>query len=135
MRARCRTFPVAGRPAPRPPARRPRGAARLLPGLLGLLLPGLAAAQVTATADYLAKMDRDGDGRVSLAEYQDWMSYAFDGMDRDGDGVLSPQEQPGGKGRALGRGEHRTRLAARFRRQDANGDGFLDARELAAPPR
>ncbi|WP_202845402.1 hypothetical protein [Luteimonas saliphila] len=99
-----------------------------------LLLPAAAFAQVTQTGDYLAKMDTDGDGRVSLAEYQDWMTYAFDGMDRNGDGVLSPDEQPGGKGRSLTRGQHRARLAERFRRQDVNRDGFLDARELAAPP-
>jgi len=30
---------------------------------------------------------------------------------------------------------HRERLALRFAKQDANRDGFLDARELAAPPR
>jgi hypothetical protein len=100
-----------------------------------LLLSAAASAQVTQTGDYLARMDADGDGRVSLAEYQDWMSYAFDGMDVDGDGVLSPAEQPGGKGKSLSRAEHRARLAERFRRQDGNGDGFLDARELAAPPR
>ncbi|HRN62219.1 MAG TPA: hypothetical protein PK743_06700 [Luteimonas sp.] len=100
-----------------------------------LLSSAAASAQVTQTGDYLARMDGDGDGRVSLAEYQDWMSYAFDGMDVDGDGVLSPAEQPGGKGKPLTRAEHRARLAERFRRQDANGDGFLDARELAAPPR
>ena len=103
--------------------------------LLVLLLPAAASAQVTHTGEYLAKMDTDGDGRVSLAEYQAWMSYAFDGMDRDRDGVLSPAEQPGGKGAALTRVEHRARLAERFRKQDANRDGFLDARELAAPPR
>lgn len=80
-------------------------------------------------------MDRDGDGRVSLVEYQDWLSYAFDAMDRDRDGVLSPAEQPGGRGQALTRNEHRARLAAAFGRQDRNGDGFLDARELATPPR
>ncbi|MCW5580268.1 MAG: hypothetical protein KIS72_02870 [Luteimonas sp.] len=100
-----------------------------------VLLPLAAAAQVTRTGDYLAKMDADGDGRVSLAEYQDWMSYAFDGMDRNGDGVLTPDELPGGKGRAVTREAHRARLAERFERQDANGDGYLDARELAAPPR
>ena len=102
--------------------------------LLGYALPMLANAQVQRTGDYLSKMDRDGDGKVSLAEYQDWLTYAFDGMDRDRDGVLSPSEQPGGKGQPLIREQHRARLAERFRKQDANRDGFLSARELAAPP-
>ena len=102
--------------------------------LLGYALPILANAQVQRTGDYLSKMDRDGDGKVSLAEYQDWLTYAFDGMDRDRDGVLSAAEQPGGKGQPLTREQHRARLAERFRKQDANRDGFLNARELAAPP-
>ena len=97
-------------------------------------LPLVAVAQVTRTDDYLAKMDASGDGRVSLAEYQDWMSYAFEGMDRNRDGVLTPDELPGGKGKPLSLADHRQRLAARFARQDANRDGVLDARELAAPP-
>lgn len=94
-----------------------------------------AAAQVRDSAAYLARMDADGDGRVSLAEYQDWLSYAFDRMDRDHDGVLSPAEQPGGHGTPITRAEYRARLADTFRRQDCNHDGYLDARELAAPPR
>ncbi|MGJ4730350.1 hypothetical protein [Luteimonas sp. SDU101] len=100
-----------------------------------LAWPLAGRAQVTETGDYLARMDGDGDGRVSLAEYQAWMSYAFDGMDRDGDGVLAPQEQPGGRGTSLTRARHLARLAERFARQDVDGNGFLDARELAAPPR
>jgi len=95
----------------------------------------VAQAQVHASGDYLARMDRDGDGRVSLAEYQDWLSYAFDAMDRNHDGVLAPAELPGGRGMAITRAQHRARLAAAFARQDRNHDGFLDARELAAPPR
>jgi hypothetical protein len=94
-----------------------------------------ASAQLAASSDYLARMDANRDGRVSLVEYQDWLCYAFDAMDRNRDGMLSPSEQPGGRGAALSRVEHRARLAATFRRQDANGDGFLDAKELAAPPR
>ena len=90
---------------------------------------------VTASGDYLARMDADRDGRVSLVEYQDWLSYAFDAMDRDRDGALSPAEQPGGRGASITREQHRVRLAAAFTRQDANHDGFLNARELAAPPR
>ena len=103
--------------------------------LLACALPMAAGAQVLRTGDYLSKMDADRDGRVSLAEYQDWLGYAFAAMDRDRDGVLSPAEQPGGRGPALTIAEHRARIADRFRRQDADRDGFLSARELAAPPR
>lgn len=106
-------------------------------GAMALLLslPGAAFAQVQAAGDYLARMDADGDGRVSLVEYQDWLSYAYDAMDRNRDGVLVAAELPGGKGASVTRVEHRARLAAAFNRQDGNRDGFLDARELAAPPR
>ena len=94
-----------------------------------------AQAQVHGSGDYLSRMDRDGDGRVSLSEYQDWLSYAFDAMDRDHDGVLAASELPGRRGAPVTRAQHRARLADAFRRQDRNHDGFLDARELAAPPR
>lgn len=94
----------------------------------------LASAQVQRTGDYLSRMDGDGDGKVSLGEYQDWLGYAFAGMDRDRDGVLSPSEQPGGRGASLTLAEHRARIAERFRKQDANRDGYLNARELASPP-
>ena len=52
----------------------PRVAAALLAGAL----PMAALAQVKRTDDYLSKMDADRDGRVSLLEYQDWLSYGFD---------------------------------------------------------
>ena len=113
---------------------------RLIPSVpflllfLAFALPMLANAQVQRTGDYLSKMDANGDGRVSLVEYQDWLSYAFDGMDRDRDGVLATNEQPGGTGAPITREQHRARLAERFRKQDANRDGYLNARELAAPP-
>ena len=99
-----------------------------------LPLPLAAIAQVTATGEYLARMDADADGRISTAEYQDWMSYAFDAMDVDRDGVLTTAEQPGGRGKPLTGDEHRARLAERFRRQDLDRDGWLSAKELAAPP-
>ena len=104
-------------------------------GLLALAGMGAAGAQVERSGDYLAKMDSDGDGRVSQAEYLAWMGYAFEKMDRDGDGVLSADELPGGKGKPVSLEQHRQRLGERFVRQDANKDGYLDARELAAPPR
>lgn len=107
---------------------------RIAVALLTCALPIVASAQMQRSGDYLLKMDADRDGRVALAEYQDWLSYAFDGMDRNRDGVLSPSEQPGGKGHVLTRDQHRARLAERFRKQDINRDGYLSARELAAPP-
>ncbi len=117
-------------------------AAALACAALSLACIGSANAQgasrsggaVQATSDYLARMDTDADGRVSLSEYQDWLTYAFDAMDRDRNGVLVAAELPGGKGSAVTRVEHRQRLSLRFRKQDADRDGFLSTRELAAPP-
>ena len=103
--------------------------------LLGLLVAGAASAQVTESTDYLARMDTDGDGRVSLDEYLAWMSYAFDQRDRNGDGVLGADELPGGRGKPVTRAQHVAILTERFRKQDANGDGYLSAKELLAPPR
>ncbi len=108
---------------------------RQLAVLLLCLLPLAASAQVTDTATYLQRMDADGDGKVSEAEYVQWMLYAFDHMDRNGDGVLSADELPGGKGRPITREQQRQVIVQRFHKQDANGDGYLDARELSAPPR
>ncbi|KAF1720219.1 EF-hand domain-containing protein [Pseudoxanthomonas wuyuanensis] len=99
-----------------------------------LALPPLAAAQVEASSDYLARMDSDGDGRVGLEEFLDWMSYAFDARDLNRDGVLSADELPGGRGQPITREQHRERLTATFKKQDVNGDGHLSAKELAAPP-
>lgn len=103
--------------------------------VIGLLWPCVAAAQISDTASYLQRMDSDGDGRVSEAEYVQWMLYAFDRMDTDGDGVLGAAELPGGKGRPITRAQQRQVIVQRFHKQDANHDGFLDARELSAPPR
>ena len=107
--------------------------------LLAFALSMATHAQVRSSgaasiSDYLSKIDTDRDRRVSLLEYQDWLSYAFDAMDRNRDGMLSAAEQPGARGKPLSRVVHRERLAERFKKQDANRDGSLSARELAAPP-
>ncbi|QDI05145.1 calcium-dependent protein kinase 21 [Xanthomonas cerealis pv. cerealis] len=105
----------------------------LLAALLGAA--GAVVAQVVdTTGSYLQRMDRDSDGRISLDEYLAWMSYAFDARDLDHDGALSAAELPGGRGKPISRTQHQATLAARFRKQDSNGDGYLSARELAAPP-
>jgi Ca2+-binding EF-hand superfamily protein len=104
-----------------------------------LLLCGAATAMPMAgsPAEYLNRMDLDGDGRVSLREYQDYLSRGFVQLDRDGDGVLNASELPPGtrSRRAPTLESHLRSLAAVFDRQDANNDAHLDARELAAPPR
>lgn len=92
-------------------------------------------AAVETTGSYLQRMDSDGDGRISLDEYQAWMGYGFARMDRNGDGVLSADELPGGRGKPITHAAHVAQIAQRFARQDADGDGYLSARELAAPPR
>lgn len=108
--------------------------AALLAASLSLAAQQRDAGQVHHAGEYLARMDADRDGRVSLGEYQAWMGYAFDAMDRDHDGELSAHELPGGRGASLTREAHRARLAATFSRQDRNRDGFLDTAELTAPP-
>ena len=107
---------------------------RLAAGLT-LLLAWPAAAQVQDTRDYLQRMDLDGDGRIGPDEYLQWMLYAFDRMDRNGNGVLEPEEQPGGRGKAITREQQVQVILERFGKQDADGDGYLSARELMAPPR
>lgn len=100
-----------------------------------LALPALALAQVDIHA-YLAAMDADGDGRVSLAEYLDYMSVGFQRMDANRDGVLDATEMPPSPRRRgpMTLQQHRRNLTATFHRQDLDRDGYLDARELSEPP-
>jgi Ca2+-binding EF-hand superfamily protein len=102
-------------------------------GLAGGVFVSGAGAQTQS--DFVARMDTDGDHRVCLPEYIDYMSYAFRRMDRNGDGVLAPDEQLVPNGKRLTIAEHEANLTAMFKRQDIDHDGYLSARELAAPPR
>jgi Ca2+-binding EF-hand superfamily protein len=95
----------------------------------------VCGAHAQSQADFVARMDTDGDRRVSLAEYTEHLSYAFRRMDADGNGVLEPNEQLVPNAKRLTLEEHHANLAAMFRRQDVDRDGFLSATELAAPPR
>jgi len=101
--------------------------------LLCIALP--AWCQVpTGTGDYLMRMDSDHDGRIGVDEYVAWMTYAFDERDADHNGVLEGAELPGSRGKPITREALVQQLRQRFAKQDRNRDGFLDARELAAPP-
>ncbi|SEM42240.1 EF hand [Pseudoxanthomonas sp. GM95] len=100
---------------------------------LSFALPVMAQVP-TGTSDYLARMDSDHDGRVSIDEYVSWMTYAFDERDADHNGVLEGAELPGSRGKPIARTTLVAQLRQRFAKQDRNHDGFLDAKELASPP-
>jgi len=106
----------------------------LKPSIAAALLLLAAPAFAQSRDDYLRRVDSDGDGRVSLAEYQFHMSFAFRQMDRNNDAILEPEEQLVPNAKPLTRAELDARLALQFHRQDRNHDGYLSAAELSAPP-
>lgn len=85
-------------------------------------------------SEYLKSFDADGDKRVSLTEFQKAMSWAFEQMDKNADSILSPDEQLVPKAKTFTLKEHHGHLAIQFGKQDRNHDGYLSAKELAAPP-
>lgn len=101
--------------------------------LLALLV--LASPAFAQADDYFSRVDLDGDGRVSLEEFQERMGFAFRQMDIDGNGVLEPHEQHVPDAPRITREQHEARFGAQFHRQDADGDGYLSRAELLAPPR
>lgn len=113
--------------------------ARRIVWLLALTAAPASAQFAASTQDYLGEFDRDGDGRVSVVEYQDKLSDVFLQMDTNGNGIVDLDEfDPavvGPNTRPISLARHRARLGEVFKRQDANRNGFLDARELGAPPR
>ena len=104
----------------------------LMVGTLALLGGRPASAQ--SRASYFDAVDNNHDGRISLGEFQERMSWAFRQMDRNGDEVLSPDEQLVPNAATLSLTELRLRLARQFRRQDRNQDGSLSPTEFLAPP-
>lgn len=85
---------------------------------------------------YLALIDANGDGRISEAEYVDYLSAGFRRMDRNGDNMLDADELPAGPRHTLrSLSAFQADLRAQFHRLDRNGDGWLSAKELAQPPR
>ncbi len=87
----------------------------------------------------MARVDTDGDGRISRAEHMAQSAQRFQRMDTNGDGVVDKTElaamRGGGRGLAVDSNGAVTRAAFdkiatdRFARMDTNGDGFIDASE------
>lgn len=104
---------------------------------LALALAAVAgAAAADGRAGYFGGFDRDGNGRVDLAEFQAYMIRGFDRLDANRNGVLDIAEQPpGARRRPVARGEQLRAFAEAFARQDSDGDGGLALAELSAPPR
>jgi len=99
------------------------------------LLALLLAAPAVATDGYFSQVDSDADGRVSLPEFLERMSFAFRQMDKNLNDVLEPGEQHIPNAPTITLAEHHERFTAQFHRQDADGDAHLSPEELLAPPR
>ncbi|MFC5436279.1 hypothetical protein ACFPME_06905 [Rhodanobacter umsongensis] len=102
--------------------------------LVALLASSAALAQDTRS-QYLQLFDSTGDGRVSEAEYLAYMTRSFQNMDSNGDGTIEAGELPGGRGRPITLIDFQDNLRSQFHKLDRNRDGYLNARELTAPPR
>lgn len=75
------------------------------------------------------KADTDGDGRLSLAEFQASRSAAILARDSDGDGRLSAAEWAVRARNSTAKAQRRDPTKA-FARFDGNRDGFLDRGEI-----
>ncbi len=108
---------------------------RLHCATLAFLLASSATLAQDTRSEYLQLFDSNGDGRVSEAEYLAYMGRSFQSMDSNGDGTIETAELPGGRGRPITLAAFHDNLRNQFHKLDRNRDGYLDARELTAPPR
>lgn len=107
-----------------------------------LLLAGAirlhAADLANSPTDLLQRFDSNHDGRVTLYEYQRYLSRGFEAMDRNHDGIVAAEELPDGTRYRDRHALDLTTLEQRFARQfhalDADRNGSLDVKELNQPP-
>ncbi|HEV2081545.1 MAG TPA: EF-hand domain-containing protein [Brevundimonas sp.] len=103
-----------------------------------LIIGGLAALTLTAGGVAVAQQvpqdpprhargDKDGDGRVSKAEFVDGRLARLTALDADRDGTVSAAEMQAGREARRAAGADRA-----FGRMDANGDGAVTRAEFDA---
>ena len=89
----------------------------------------------------LARMDRNGDGKISFEEYRNAMLRRFDARDKNHDGVLDGEEFPQqwltgaaitAEQKRIARDDFSDQLQPSFDHFDTDGDGQLDGAELDA---
>ena len=80
------------------------------------------------------KLDANGDGVISKAEFNAFNARHFKKLDTNNDGKLTPEELQGGHKQEMGHGDGTTHLDQRFNAADANHDGGLDREEASNMP-
>ena len=80
------------------------------------------------------KLDANGDGVISKAEFNAFNVRHFKKLDTNKDGKLTPEELQGGHKQEMGHGDGTTHLDQRFNAADANQDGGLDREEANNMP-
>lgn len=80
------------------------------------------------------EVDANGDGAISVDEFNAFHQKQFKQMDANGDGKISHAEMEAGHKRQAGGGGASTHLDKRFQAADTNHDGGLDREEAKAMP-
>jgi len=83
--------------------------------------------------DYFNAKDANGDGKVSLDEFQGSLRYAFDRIDTNQNDVIDAEEALVPRMRGITRTRHQRNIDAQFARQDKNRNGTLSVAELTEP--
>lgn len=129
------------------------GAALVIAGAMGLVTATAEAAKGKSGAEMLRSLDKDGDQRLSMAEFEAGYAEHFAEADMNADGSLTKDEVTAkanmkdgtNKGLkadkkmakkdmnadgAISQDEYASAKSAKFEKMDSNKDGYLTAQEI-----